>query len=179
MGQSWKGLKIVASFFWAIALTQFFPPHTSAQAADTVVVRFGAFAESISLAELQTTAETGKFPESFDIYTKRLSEPQRHQILGALRTNMPINVVTMNKLLNTPIGTTILNDLSTVTIREDNAGALALRAGLVLGATAPQGFSVLTFIAAYPSKRLEIDLPQAFKVTANVIYRLQSISSIK
>jgi predicted dienelactone hydrolase len=168
MGQNCKSLKIVAGFFGAIALTQFFAPNTSARAADTVVVRFGAFAESISLAELQTTAETGRFPESFDIYTKRLSEQQRGQILGALRTNMPINVVTMSKLLNTRIGTTILNDLSTVTIREDNAGALALRAGLVLGATAPQGFSVLTFIAAYPSKRLEINLPQAFKVAGNL-----------
>ncbi|MFH7026367.1 MAG: alpha/beta hydrolase [Heteroscytonema crispum UTEX LB 1556] len=168
MRQSWRSLKIVAGFFWAIALTQFFAPNTSARAADTVVVRFGAFAESISLAELQTTAETGKFPESFDIYTRRLSEQQRRQILGALRTNMPINVVTMSKLLNTHIGTTILNDLSTVIIRKDNASTLALRAGLVLGATAPQGLSVLTFIAAYPSERLEIDLPQAFKVAENL-----------
>jgi predicted dienelactone hydrolase len=139
----------------------------SARAADTLVVRFGLFSESITLAELQTAAETGKFPASYDIYTKRLSQVQRQQLIGALRIKMPIGVITMDRLLNTRIGTSILSDFTTIVSREDTAGVKALRAGLVLGSNAPQGLSVLSFIAAYPSKRLEIDLPQAFKFAGN------------
>jgi predicted dienelactone hydrolase len=168
MGKSWRSLKIVAGLFFTIPLTQFFGANTSAQAADTVVVRFGLFAESISVTELRKAAETGKFPTGLEVFTQNLSEQQRRFFLGALRIGLPINVVTINRLLNTQIGTTILNDISTAIVRKDKAGVQALRAGLVLGSTAPQGLSVLSFIAAYPSQRLEINLPQAFMVAGSL-----------
>lgn len=167
MARSWGSLKTVAGFFSAIALTQF-GANTSAIAADTVVVRFGLFTESISLAELQKAAKTGELPESLKPYAKRLSEQQRRFLLGALGMNLPLNVVTVSKLVNTQIGTSILNDFATALARKDKAGVQALRAGLVLGSTAPQGLSILSFIAAYPSKRLEIDLPQAFVVAGSL-----------
>lgn len=175
MGRSWGSLKTVAGSFGAlgkalavgIALIQF-GVNTSAIAADTVVVRLGLFTESISLAELQKAAKTGELSGSLQSYTKGLSEEQRRFLLGALAMNVPINVVTVNKLLNTQIGTSILNDFATALVRKDKAGVQALRAGLVLGSTAPTGLSILSFIAAYPSKRLEIDLPQAFIVAGSL-----------
>ncbi|PHJ65469.1 dienelactone hydrolase [Nostoc linckia z18] len=167
MARSWQSLKKLGSFLCAIALTQF-STNTSAKAADTVVVRFGLFTETITLAELQKTAKTGELPRSLQPYAKRLSEQQRQLFVGALNTNLPLNIVTINRLVNTQIGTSILNDLSTALAREDKAGVQALRAGLVLGSTTPQGLSILSFIAAYPSKRLEINVPQAFKVAGSL-----------
>jgi predicted dienelactone hydrolase len=166
MGQSRKIIQSVVCLLSAFATTQLLGSPV-AQAADSLVVRFGAFTETITLAELQQIAQTGKFPNAYDIYTKRLSQPSRQQLVTALQTKLPISVVTMNNLLSTRIGTTILNDLSTVIRRRDNAQFPAIRAALVLGSTAPQGLSVLSFIAAYPSKRLEIDLPQAFKIAGS------------
>ena len=163
MGKSWRSLKTVAGFFSAIALTQF-GANTSAIASDTVVVRLGLFTESISVTELQKAVKTGKLPGSL----QSLSEEQRRFFLGALGMNIPMNVVTLDRLINTQIGTTILNDFATALARKDKAGVQALRAGLVLGSTAPQGLSILSFIAAYPSKRLEIDLPKAFVVAGNL-----------
>jgi predicted dienelactone hydrolase len=171
MGSSWGSLKTVAGFFSAIVLTQFgaqFGANTSAIAADTVVVRFGLFTESISLAELQKAAKTGELSGSLQAYAKGLSEEQRRLLLGALGTKIPMNAVTADRLVNTQIGTTILNDFATALARKDQAGVQALRAGLVLGSTAPEGLSILSFIAAYPSKRLEINLPQAFIVAGNL-----------
>ncbi|MBD2519393.1 alpha/beta hydrolase [Nostoc sp. FACHB-973] len=167
MARSWESLKKVGGFLCAIALTQF-GTNTCAKAAETVVVRFGLFTESISLADLQKAAKTGEFPGSLQPYTKRLSQEQRQFFLGALNMNLPLNVVTVNGLVNTQIGTSILNDLATALARKDTAGVQALRAGLILGSTAPQGLSILSFIAAYPSKRLEIDVPQAFKVAGSL-----------
>lgn len=167
MRRSWESLKTIAGFFGAIALTQF-GANTPAIAADTVVVRFGLFTETISLAELQKAAKTGELPGSLQPYAKRLSEEQRRFFLGALGMNIPMNVVTINRLVNTQIGTTILSDFATALARKDKAGVQALRAGLVLGSTAPQGLSILSFIAAYPSKRLEIDLPKAFIVAGSL-----------
>ncbi|MEH2428391.1 MAG: alpha/beta hydrolase [Nostoc sp.] len=163
MGKFWRSLKTVAGFFGAIALTQF-GANTSAIAADTVVVRLGLFTESISVTELQKAVKTGELPGSL----QSLSEEQRRFFLGALGMNLPMNVVTLDRLINTQIGTTILNDFATALARKDKAGVQALRAGLVLGSTAPQGLSILSFIAAYPSKRLEIDLPKAWVVAGNL-----------
>jgi len=167
MKRSWGSLKTIAGFFGAIALTQF-GANTPAIAADTVVVRLGLFTETISLAELQKAAKTGELPGSLQPYAKGLSEQQSRFLLGALGMNIRMDVVTVNKLVNTQIGTTILSDFATALARKDKAGVQALRAGLVLGSTAPQGLSILSFIAAYPSKRLEIDLPQAFIVAGTL-----------
>lgn len=168
MAKSGKSLKLIASFFSALALTQFFGLNTSAKAAETVVIRYGLFAESIPLADLKTAAATGEFPRSLDLFTKRLSEQQRRTLLGMLRMRVPLNVVTLSRLLNTQIGTTILNDLSTAVVRKDQASVQSLRAALVLGSSSPQGLSVLSFISAYPSQRLEINLPQALAVMGSL-----------
>jgi predicted dienelactone hydrolase len=168
MVKSGKSLKLIASFFSALALTQFFGLNTSAKAAETVVIRYGLFAESIPLADLKTAAATGEFPRSLDLFTKRLSEQQRRTFLGMLRMRVPLNVVTLSRLLNTQIGTTILNDLSTAVVRKDQASVQSLRAALVLGSSSPQGLSVLSFISAYPSQRLEINLPQALAVMGSL-----------
>nr|WP_199328045.1 alpha/beta hydrolase [Cylindrospermum sp. FACHB-282] len=156
------------AFTVGIALTQFFGANTSAQAAETIVVRIGLLEESISLAELQKAADTGAFPPSLKPYIQGLSEQQRRFFLEGLKMSVPINVVSINRLLNTQLGTTILNDVSTAVVRKDKAGVQALRAGFVLGATAPQGLSVLSFIAAYPSKYLTINLPQALRVAGSL-----------
>ncbi|WP_254449324.1 alpha/beta hydrolase [Anabaena sp. UHCC 0253] len=176
-GKNRKSLQVFAGVFCAIAtiaegivLKPFFGVNSSVQAADTVVIRYGPLAESVSLDELKESVQTGKLPASLGIYTKRMTEEQRRFFLEGLKAKVPINVVTLDKLINTQIGTTILGDISTAITRRDQAGIQAMRAGLILGATSPQGLSALSFIAAYPSQRLEIDLPQ----TINVLKGLNS-----
>jgi len=168
MGISWRSLNLLAGCFCAVAFTQFFGTNTVAKAAETVVLRYGLLAESVSLAELQKAAEMGDFPGGFELYGRSLSTQQRRLLLNTLKMQVPMNVVTVNRLLNTQIGTTILNDFSQAVVRKDKAGVQAIRAGLVLGSTAPQGLSLLNFIAAYPSQRLEINLPQLFKIGGNL-----------
>jgi predicted dienelactone hydrolase len=168
MGMSWRSLNLLAGFFCAVVLTKFLGANTEAKAAETVVLRYGLLAESVSLAELQKAAEIGDFPGGFELYGRRLPTQQRRFLLNTLKMPIQMNVVTVNRLLNTQIGTTILNDLSTAVYRKDKAGVQAIRAGFILGSTAPQGLSLLSFIAAYPSQRLEINLPQAFKIAGNL-----------
>jgi predicted dienelactone hydrolase len=166
MGKFWRGLKGFALSFGVLALVNY--KTLPALSAETVVVRFGILSESFSLKELQYVSETGKFPDGFEIYTSRLSQEQRQLIIEALRAKIPINVFTISRLLNSQIGTTILKDLSSVVRREDDAGAQALRAAMVLGSRGSQGLSVLSFIESYPSQRLEINLPEAFKVAGSL-----------
>lgn len=164
MKRSWRRIRIITALSCALALTQFFGKHTSAQAADTVVVRFGLFSRSIALADLQTAAKTGTLPPNLAYFTNRAATSPRDLLLAALNMRIPLNVATVSRLLNTQIGTTVLKDISSAIVRKDNAGIQAIRAAFVLGARNPEGISILDFIAAYPSQRLEIDLPQAFVV---------------
>ena len=166
--KSWKDFKVFAGVFCAVALTPFFVVNTSAQAADTVVIRYGPLEESVSLEELKKSTETGKLPASLGTYTKRMTEEQRRFLVEGLKIRIPINVITLDRLINTQIGTTILSDVSTAISRGDQAGLQAMKGGLVLGANSPQGLSILSFIAAYPSQRLEINLPQALTVARSL-----------
>ncbi|QSV62489.1 MAG: alpha/beta hydrolase [Dolichospermum sp. DL01] len=166
--KSWKDFKVFAGVFCAVALTQFFVVNTSAQAADTVVIRYGPLEESVSLEELKKSTETGKLPASLGTYTKRMTEEQRRFLVEGLKIRIPINVITLDRLINTQIGTTILSDVSTAISRGDQAGLQAMKGGLVLGANSPQGLSILSFIAAYPSQRLVINLPQAITVARSL-----------
>ena len=166
--KSWKNFKVFAGVFCTVALTPFFGVNTSARAADTVVIRYGSLEESVSLEELKKSIETGKLPDSLGTYTKRMTEEQRRFLVEGLKIRIPINVITLDRLINTQIGTTVLSDISTVLNRRDQAGLQAMRGGLILGANSPQGLSVLNFIAAYPSNRLEINLPQAITVAGSM-----------
>jgi predicted dienelactone hydrolase len=160
--------KLVTGALCGIAIASFCGVSTSAKAAETLVVRYGLLEESVSIDELKITAQTGKLPDSLGTFTKRMTEEQRRALVGSLRAKVPMNVVTLDKLINTQIGNTILSDISTIFKRQDDAGVKAMKAGLILGANSPQGLSVLSFIEAYPSKRLEINLPQAINVLKNL-----------
>lgn len=166
--KSWKSLKIVTGVLSAIAFTQFSGANTSAQAADKLVVRYGPLEESASLADLKTSAETGELPASLGTYTKRLTEQQRSFLVRGLKARIPLNVVNLNRLLNTQLGQTVLSDISTALDRKDDAGVQAVRAGLILGASSQQGLSILSFIAAYPSQNLKINVPQALTVARSL-----------
>ncbi|MEG4322092.1 MULTISPECIES: alpha/beta hydrolase [unclassified Microcoleus] len=158
----------VASVCSAIALGTFSSATSPVKAAETVVVRKGILESSISVADLRELAKTGKVPARLQAYANLLSEAQRSQILGALKAKIPLNVVGLSNLLNTRIGTAILTDLTTVIPRSDGAGVEALRAALVLGANAPEGLSVLSFIESYPNSPLVVDLDRAFAVLSNL-----------
>lgn len=166
--KSWKNFKVFAGVFCAVALTPFFVVNSSAQAADTVVIRYGPLEESTSLKELKKSTETGELPASLGTYTQKMTEEQRRFLVEGLKIQIPINVITLDRLISTQIGTTILSDVSTAITRPDQAGLQAMRGGLILGANSPQGLSILSFIEAYPSKRLVINLPQAITVARSL-----------
>ncbi|MBD2494296.1 alpha/beta hydrolase [Nostoc sp. FACHB-280] len=155
--------RLALSLFCAVATTQFTP----AKAANTVYFNYGISEEFISVKELQTIADTGKIPDNYQRYLKQLPPEQRSLIIEALKQSTKINFVTLSKLLNTNIGSKILQDLSKVTIRKDAEGLQALRAALVTGSKNGE-LSIIKFIQAYPSENIRIDIKQAFEVLGNL-----------
>lgn len=168
VNHNWKNTAKNIGLFCTLAITYFFSTCTSVKAAEKVVLRYGLLQESISVAELQNIAATGKIPSEYKIYTNRFSAQQRQQFVQVLRAQRKINFVTLSRFLYTPVGVKILKDFSQVIYRKDNAGVQALRAGLVAGAANSEGLSLISFIQAYPSQSLEINIEKIPKVFRNL-----------
>ena len=169
---------IVAKAFAIVSLVAFFHLNgvtTSAQAAQTVLVRRGSFTKSLDLADLKTLANTRTVPPNLQSYAQNLSPQQRNQILSALQANFNINAIAVRDLLDTEIGNTFISALAAVTNQTDSVGKLKLATALIQASSPPKGqnaspvyrFSIISFIEAFPSSRLEIDLDQAFQVFRN------------
>lgn len=161
--KNWKMGKVLIGAVCAIMAM-----NSTVKAAETLVLRYGLLEESASVADLKIAAETGKLPESLETFTKRMTQEQRQAFLGGLRAKIPISVIALDRLINTQIADTILSDLLPVINRSGQGGLSAMKAGLILGARSPEGLSMLSFISAYPSKRLEINVPKMINVLQNL-----------
>ncbi len=173
MKHNWKNTTKNIFLFCILAITYLLSTNTSAKAAQNVVLRYGLLEESISVTDLQSIAQTGKVPQKYKVYTNKFPPEKRQKFLETLRRKIPVNFVTLSRLLYTPVGSTILQDFSKLTFREDDAGMQALRTGLVHGSKTSEGLSIISFIQKYPSERLVINLEEAPKVfkSLNLSYK--------
>ena len=141
--------------------------NTRAQAAQTVVVRRGSSAQTIDVADLKTLAETGKASPKLQAYARKLRPEERETILSAFKANFNMNPVAVRNFLDTPTGNALVSAIANATSRSDRVGELLVKSALVSGARSPEGLSLIRFIEAYPSPRLEINLDRAFLVAGN------------
>lgn len=132
-------------------------------AAQRVALRYGLFERSVAVADLREYAETQKASPELKRLLRPIKPTEREIVQQALQTKVPVNVVTVDRLLRTPPGTKILADVADITIRRDDAGVQAARAGLVVGSVLPGGLGVLNFLEAYPSHTITLSLPRALE----------------
>ncbi|MHC0068441.1 alpha/beta hydrolase [Nostoc sp. UIC 10890] len=168
MKYKWKNTTKNIGLFCTLVTTFLISLNTSAKAAETVVLRYGVWEESISVTDLQSIAETGQVPQKYKVYTNKFPSEKRQKFLVLLKTKKRVNFVTLSRLLYTSVGSTILQDFGRLTSRKDNAGMPALRTALVHGSKPKEGLSIISFIQNYPSERLVINLEEASQVFSNL-----------
>ncbi len=134
---------------------------SSSLAAQEMAVRYVIFEQSLPIADLRTYAETGKVSATLQDFLGYLSKEEQKAVYQFLQVKIPLDLVAVNKLLDTDIGKKVLAQAAKITLRRDQAGIPALRAAIINGAQAPGGLGVVSFLEAYPSKRLTVDLSQA------------------
>ncbi len=133
-------------------------------AAEKIVVRYGLFEQSLPVADLRQYAEKQKVSSNLRSFLGYLNPKEQAQLQQALQIKMSLDLVALDKLLDTEIAKNFLSAVSVAIARRDNAGIPALRAAVILGAKSSDGLGILSFLEAYPSKRLVIDLPNALEV---------------
>jgi lysophospholipase L1-like esterase len=126
-------------------------------AAEKIVIRYGLFEQSIPVADIRKYGETQKASSDLQSFLDYLSVKDKQKFQDALQVKMSLDIVALDKLINTGMGKQILSFTSQAIARRDQASIQALRSAIILGARSPEGLGITTFLEAYPSSQLVVD----------------------
>ncbi|WP_299410751.1 alpha/beta hydrolase [Acaryochloris sp. IP29b_bin.148] len=133
-------------------------------AAEKITVTYGPFGRSISVSDLRQYLETGSAPPDLASALSVVGQKERESLLGGLKFKVPLNVVVMDQLLRSPQGDQLLTQIAGATSLPGGAEKLALRSALIGAAASKEGVGALSFLEAYPTKTLKIDLAAVQKL---------------
>ena len=135
-------------------------------AAEKVTVRYGLFEQSIPVADIRNYGETQKVSADLQSFLGYLNAKQKQKFQDALQVKMSLDIVALDKLINTGMGKQILSFASGAIARRDQASIQALRSAIILGAKSPEGLGITSFLEAYPSNQLVVDVSKFSKLVS-------------
>ena len=149
----------------------------SAFAAQRVILKYGILRESVSVSDLTTFAETGNASPALQAHLK-LSRQKPEAVRQTLTKEIRINPIVLDRVLNSPIGGTLLDPLSQA-IRTPTGGAdqQALRGALALSASGDGKLSVLEIVQKYPTQDVLVDgdrIVDAYRRLSSLADRLKA-----
>lgn len=151
---------------------------SSALAADRVVLKYRIFSQSISVKELSTFTETGELSNSLRI-NLALARQDPKAIRRYLTDPVRVNAVFLDRVLNSPVGNFILDQISQVIHTPSRrADRQALRGALVLSASRDNTITLIETIQNYPTSQLEVEgdrLESAYLQLSRLGGRLQDL----
>jgi lysophospholipase L1-like esterase len=133
-------------------------------AAEKVTVRYGLFEQSIPVADIRNYGETQKASSDLQSFLDYLSAKEKQKFQDALQVKMPLDIVALDKLINSGMGKQILSFASGAIARRDQASIQALRSAIIIGAKSPEGLGLISFLEAYPSNQLVVDVSKISKL---------------
>ncbi|MDZ8031437.1 alpha/beta hydrolase [Nostoc sp. DedSLP04] len=133
-------------------------------AAEKVTVRYGLFEQSIPVADIRNYDKTQKVSADLKSFLDYLSAKEKQKFQEALQVKMSLDIVALDKLINTGMGKQILSFASQAIARRDRASIQALRSAIIIGARSPEGLGIASFLQAYPSDRLVVDVSKIQKL---------------
>jgi hypothetical protein len=141
---------------------------TPCVAAEQIIFRYGVFEESLPVADLRNYAEKQQVSDNLRSFLKFFSQEEQKEFHQALQVKMSLQLMALDKLLNTELAKESLSGISQGIARDDTAGVQALDAAIILGANSPEGLGIISFIEAYPSKRLVINIPAISEISSKL-----------
>ena len=131
-------------------------------AAEVIVVRSGPFERSLPIADLHRYAETGEVSAQLRYFLSFVDQDKQRAVRGILQTQVPVNLIALDQVLNGKIGIQFLAQIAQVTPNADS-DIKALRAAAILGIHSGE-LSLLSFLDAYPKQRLVLVLSKGLRV---------------
>ncbi len=139
----------------------------SAQAAEQVTLKVGAFRRTVSVDSLKNFASTGTATGGLASLLGVVGSTQRQSFTGLLRSQLPYDVLAVDRILKSPLGQKMLEDVAKATILPgEKSEVLALRSTALATAAEHKSLSFVTLIENYPTPNLTVDLPLLQKTLA-------------
>lgn len=133
-------------------------------AAEKIVFRYGLFEQSVPVADIRNYDETQKASSDLQSFLNYLSPKEKQKFQDALKVKMSLDIAALDKLINTGMGKQILSFASGAIARRDQASTQALRSAIIVGAKSPEGLGITSFLEAYPSSQLIVDVSKIQKL---------------
>ncbi len=142
--------------------------NSSAQAAETIIFRYGFLERSLAVNDLETFVETGAVSAELGAYLRLLPLARRQQLRSALQERLRLSPVAVAQLLYSPLGKELLNQAATIIqTQARHSNTYALRAALITAAADPEGLTALSLIRHYPSGSIRVDLQKGLTILKN------------
>lgn len=149
-------LMVSASVFFSGSDGKLFEPP-AANAAERVVLRYRIFRRAISVEELSTFARTGELSRSLRV-NLALARQNPEVIRRYLSEPVKVNVVFLDRLLNSRIGNALLDEVSkAIYTPSRQANRQALRSALILSASRDGQITLLEVLQNYPTREVQVD----------------------
>ena len=130
---------------------------SNATAAEQIVLRYNVLERSVSIEELTTFAETGEISPTLENYFE-MSGQKPARIRRVLTQNASMDVVPLDRMLNTPVGDVMLDQLGNlVHTPSGNADRQAMRSALVLSASDDSKLSLIEILQNYPTQEIHVN----------------------
>ena len=136
--------------------------------AEHIVITYGLLRRSFALTDLESFAETGIVPSSWEFYLN-LTGLEPDGLHKGLTQKIQVDVTLVDRVLNSPLGKQLLDQIGQVLHTPSRqANSEALRAALVIAASNDNQISLLEFFQNYPVQELHIDGPQLLDLVQNI-----------
>jgi hypothetical protein len=120
-------------------------------------MRYGPFQRSASVEELTHFVETGETTRQLRAYF-RMSGQDPEQFRQLLSQEVDVDVVTLDRLLNNPVGDVLLDQMGRfVHTPSGDTNREAMRSALVLSASNGNRISLLEVMQNYPTRQIHIN----------------------
>jgi predicted dienelactone hydrolase len=131
------------------------------QAAERIYLRYFILERSLSVADLESYAQTGQPSAELAAYLRLLKSEQRQQLLQLLRERIELNQVTVAQFVDSPIGERMLGRLGRFVqdgTRQPNLAAL--KSATTLAAGEPGGVTLVNLMRQFPGREIYLNLDE-------------------
>lgn len=154
--------------FVALGLMTLLTTGAPCQAAERVVLTYGAFQRSLSVSDLTALAEQAEVSRDLKAYLK-LTKTSPTSLRSILNSELTVGQRFLDKSLNTLPGEFALFHIGTIIHTPARVANIeALRSAVVLSTSRDNKLSLLEFLQNYPTQEMYIDGLQLLKVSQQV-----------
>ncbi|APB35220.1 Putative dienelactone hydrolase [Gloeomargarita lithophora Alchichica-D10] len=154
-------------------------PNLKVQAADTIILSFGALEFPVAVAELETYIKTGQVPSKFQPFINQVPPQDLARMIATLKQPIPVTTDTVARVFGTSTGQVLLSRLGLVvqTDRGEN-GANAVKTALLQAAKQPGGVTFLSVLREFPSPTMRLNLVRGLAIMNQVNRYIAQVNGV-